>query len=94
MSEFKVHEAARAAWARVQLLTGVSESDYEFAFCSGYEYAKREQATAARCTTPSLDLNAIAEEIVVWFVRIDDPQRSKRLSEVLSILQCATGSKS
>lgn len=60
MSALKVHEAGRATWAKLKALqpaAQVSESDYEFAFCSGYEFAKREQSVA--------DAKVIAELRVV-----------------------------
>lgn len=45
MSNYKIHQAGRDAWATmkaVQPNAAVTESDYEFAFCSGYDFAIRE----------------------------------------------------
>lgn len=47
MSDYKVHQAGRDAWSSMKATqpnAAVTESDYEFAFCSGYEFAKRETA--------------------------------------------------
>jgi hypothetical protein len=58
MSEFHVHEAGRKAFATASKVLSrpmaCAESEYEFAFCSGYEYAVRQAVAESRKTATAL----------------------------------------
>lgn len=57
MSTFNIHEAGRTAWhtaLAAQPNLQISQSDYEFAFCSGYEYGKVLHATDVSQPIPML----------------------------------------
>jgi hypothetical protein len=51
-------------------------------------YATPDEARASwnRRAAPALDVDALAEEIVRWFVRIDDPNRDKYKRDVVAII--------